>query len=123
MHPEVIAHDNVVEFPPNEGTCQRCVEIVVETIETSQSHLPREICWILKVLGVFSAMLISYPHFYPQFAIVGTMFTGQRGSVPTRDCDELVKAGERQKRRIKLRFQALGAAECDSHMQNHTRRL
>lgn len=39
MHPEVIAHDNVVEFPPNEGTCQRCIEIVVETIETLQSDL------------------------------------------------------------------------------------
>lgn len=39
MHPEVVAHDNVVEFPPNEGTCQRCIRIVVETIETLQSDL------------------------------------------------------------------------------------
>jgi hypothetical protein len=39
MHPEVVAHDNVVEFPPNEGTCQRCIKIVVETIETLQSDL------------------------------------------------------------------------------------
>jgi hypothetical protein len=39
MHPEVIAHDNVIEFPPNQKTCRRCIEIVVETIETLQSDL------------------------------------------------------------------------------------
>lgn len=68
-------------------------------------------------------MLISYPHLYPQFAFARTRFTGERGNVPTRGYDELGSAGEGDDRLIKLRFQALGAAECDSRMQNHTRRF
>jgi len=39
MHPEVTAHDNVVEFPPSEGTCQRCIKIVIETIEALHKDL------------------------------------------------------------------------------------
>ena len=74
-------------------------------------------------LGVFSAMLISYSYFYPQIAVAGTMFTGESGRVCTRDCDELGKAGEGDERRIELRIQALGSLECDSCMQNHTRRF
>jgi len=38
--------------------------------------------------GVFSALLISYPH----FGVAGTTFTGERGRVPMRGCDELAKA-------------------------------
>ena len=69
---------------------------------------------------VFSAAPISYPHMYPHFVAPGTTFTGKRGHVLTRGCDQLGKAGEGDERRIKLRFQALGAAECDSRMHNHT---
>ena len=68
-------------------------------------------------------MLISYPHLYPQFGVAGTRFTGERGNVPTRGYDELGKAVEREKRRIKLGFQTLGPTECDSRMQKHTRRV
>ena len=75
------------------------------------------------MLGVFSAMLISYPHLYPQIGVAGRRFTGERGSVVTRGYDELRKAGEGDERRLELGFQALGAAECDSRMHNHTRRL
>ena len=72
---------------------------------------------------MFSSALISYPHFYPHFVVAGARFTGERGSMPTRGYDEDGKAGEGDERRVKLRFQALGAAECDSRTQNHTRRL
>ena len=68
-------------------------------------------------------MLISYPHLYPQFGVAGTTFTVERGIMPIRGCDEIGKVGEREERRIKLGFQALGAAECDSRMQKHTRRF
>jgi hypothetical protein len=78
--------------------------------------------WIREALGVFSAMLISYPHLYPHFAVAGTRFTGERGSMYTRGYDEDEKAGEGDEWRIKLGFQMLGPAECDSRMQNHTRR-
>jgi hypothetical protein len=43
--------------------------------------------------------------------------------MPTRGYDEDGKAGGGEERRIKLRFQSLGAVECDSLMHNHTRRL
>ena len=49
--------------------------------------------------------------------------SGPRGSRPTRSYDEDGKAGEGDEPRIKLGFQTLGAAECDSRMQNHTWRL
>jgi hypothetical protein len=75
-----------------------------------------------KGVGVFSDMLISYPHLYPRFGVAGTTFTGERGSVPTRGYDEVRRAGEGDERRIKLRFQVPGAVECDSCMRNHTRR-
>ena len=78
---------------------------------------------MLRGVGVFSDMLISQPHLYPRFGVAGTTFTGERGSVPKRGCDELGKAGGRQGRRIKLRFQTLGPVECDSCMRNHTRRF
>ena len=52
-------------------------------------------------------MLISYPHWYPQIGVAGRRFTGERGSVPTRDYDELGKAGEREKRRINYDFRRL----------------
>jgi hypothetical protein len=51
------------------------------------------------------------------------MFTGERGNAPAVGYDELGKTGEGDERRIKLRFQSLGAVECDSRMHNHTRRL
>ena len=62
-------------------------------------------------------MLNSYPHFYPQIGVAGRRFTGERGSVATRGYDELGTAGEGDERRIRLLFQALGAAECDSRMR------
>ena len=40
-----------------------------------------------EVLGVFSAMLISYPHSYPHFDAPGITLAGEQGSVPTRDYD------------------------------------
>jgi hypothetical protein len=42
---------------------------------------------------------------------------------PLGSYDENGKAGERDEGRIKLRFQMLGAPECDSRMQTHTRRF
>ena len=79
--------------------------------------------WIQGALGVFSAVLISYPHLYPHFAAAGTPSTGERGSMPTRGYDEDGKPVEGDEPRIKLGFQTLGAAECDSRMQSHTRRF
>jgi hypothetical protein len=59
-------------------------------------------------LGVFSAVLISYPHLYPHIDVAGIMFTGERGNVPMRGCDEFGKAGERQERQINYDFRGLG---------------
>ena len=67
--------------------------------------------------------IFSRAYFIPHFAVPGTTFAGERGKLPTRGYDELGKAGEGDERRIKQRFQALGAAECDSRMHNYTRRL
>ena len=72
--------------------------------------------------GVFSAALISYPHLYPQYGVAGTKFAGEWGNLPMRGRDELGKAGEGDERRIKLRFQSLGAVKRDSCMRIHTRR-
>jgi hypothetical protein len=72
-------------------------------------------------VGVFSAMLMSYPHLYPKISVAGRRFAGERGNVPKRGYDELGPVGEGDERRIKLLFQTLGPAECDSRMQNHTR--
>ena len=49
-------------------------------------------------VGVFSAMLISYPHLYPHFVVAGTRFTGERGGMRTRGYDENGKAGEDDER-------------------------
>jgi hypothetical protein len=51
------------------------------------------------------------------------MFIGERGNAPAGGYDALGKTGEADERRVKLPFQGLGAAECDSRMHNHTRRL
>ena len=59
-------------------------------------------------------MLISYSHLYPRFGVRGKTFTGERGGLPTRGYDQLGTAGERQGRRIKLRFQAFRTVERDS---------
>jgi hypothetical protein len=59
---------------------------------------------------VLPAVLISCPH----FPLLGTAFTGERGNVPMRGCHDRGKAGEREKRRLKLRFQLLKSAECHS---------
>ena len=64
-----------------------------------------------------------HAHLYPHFAVAWTRLSDERGNVPTRGYDELGKAGEGNERRIKLRFQSLGAVECDSRMHNHTRWL
>jgi hypothetical protein len=74
-------------------------------------------------LGVFSAVLISYPHLYPHIDVAGIMFTGERGNVPASGYDEFRKAEEGDERRITPRFQMLGSAERDSRMHNHTRRV
>ena len=52
-------------------------------------------------------MLISYPNLYPQFAVAVARFTGERGRVPTRGCDELGTAGEGDERRINYDFWGL----------------
>jgi hypothetical protein len=70
-------------------------------------------------LGVFLAVLISYPICTP----ISVTLTGERGHAPTRGYEVLGKAGEGEEWGIKLRFQSLGAAECDSCMRNHTRRF
>jgi len=41
-------------------------------------------CARAKGVGVFSAMLISYPHLCPHFVVAGTKLTGARGNMPTR---------------------------------------
>jgi hypothetical protein len=58
-------------------------------------------------LGVFSAVLISYPHLYPHIDVAGIIFTGERGNVPARGYDEFRRAGERQERRINYDFRCL----------------
>ena len=57
---------------------------------------------MVTALGVSSVAPIFYPHSYPQFAVAGTRFTGERGRVPTRGYDELGKAGDGEERWIKL---------------------
>jgi len=47
----------------------------------------------------------------------------QHEDIPWRQVIENGKAGEGDERQIKLRFQSLGAAQCDSRMHNHTRRF
>lgn len=69
--------------------------------------------------GYFQLCSFSTPIRTP----ISVTLTGERGRVPTRGCDELGTAGEGSERRIKLGFQSLGPAECDSRIQNHTRRL
>jgi hypothetical protein len=68
-----------------------------------------------EVLGVFSAVRISYP----RFLVAGIRLTGERGDLPTRGCDEDGKAGG-QERRTKLRLHSLGAVECKLPAESHS---
>jgi hypothetical protein len=72
--------------------------------------------------------IFSHAHFMPPFV---PPFRCCRGKVHwragqrdhERGYDELRKAGEREKRRIRLRFQTFGPVERNSCMRNYTHRV
>ena len=72
--------------------------------------------------GIFSCTHFM-PPFVPPFRCRRNEVHRRAASVPMRGYDEDGKAGEGDERGIKLGFQSLGPAECDSRMQNHTQRL
>ena len=71
--------------------------------------------------GYFQLRSFHTPHLYPKIGVPGAMFPGERGNAHTRGYDELGTARKGDEQRIKLGFQLLGAAECESYMWNHTR--